>query len=418
MATLTVGPSQQFTTIEAAVQAAHSGDTIDVNAGTYNDDFLTIEQSLTLQAVGGEVVMTEDRSPDDGKAMITEGQPGISVTINGFDISGVAVGDQNGAAIRYEGGNLTLGQDYFHNNQEGLLAASDPNGTITINDSEFARNGDGSGQTHNIYVNNIATLTVENSFIADANTGHDIKSRADNTIIENNRITDVNGSASYEIDDPNGGNLTVTGNTIEKGTNAQNPYVIAYGEEGQSNPGTNVNISNNTIVDDFSSGSSAVILNRTGTAVQFGNNQVYGLSANQLVAGNGAGLVDAGSAVFLASRPSLDTSSLSFINPAGSGNSGGSSGASGSGSGNASGSGGSGSSSPPPSPPAALPLIDMATWQAEVLNDFLNYYAAHSTAVAANPSLLAAFFTEYSDPFTGSHGIPAAAAWGPFPAGS
>jgi hypothetical protein len=34
------------------------------------------------------------------------------------------------------------------------------------------------------------------------------------------RITDVNGSASYEIDDPNGGNLTVTGNTIEKGTNA------------------------------------------------------------------------------------------------------------------------------------------------------------------------------------------------------
>src|SRR6516225_5368874 len=113
MATLTVGPGQQFTTIEAAVQASNPGDTIDVNAGAYNDDFLGIYQNLTLQAVGGEVVMTEDTSPDNGKAMIDEGGPGVSVTINDFDISGVAVGDQNGAAIRYEGGNLTLNQDYF-----------------------------------------------------------------------------------------------------------------------------------------------------------------------------------------------------------------------------------------------------------------------------------------------------------------
>jgi hypothetical protein len=174
-----------------------------------------------------------------------------------------------------------------------------------------------------------------------------------------------------------------------------------------------------------------VILNRTGTAVQFDNNQVYGLSANQLVAGNGAGLVDAGSTVFLASRPSLDTSSLSFIDPPGTGNSGGSSGASGSGSADAGGSGsgssggsdttgsggagGGSSSSPPSSPSPTLPLIDQATWQSEVLNDFLNYYAQNPAVVAADPNMVAAFFTEYSDPFTGSHGIPADAPWGPFP---
>ena len=62
MAVLTVGQGEQFSTIAAAVGAAGSGDTIDVNAGSYTDDFLTIEQNLTLQAVGGEVVMTEDRS--------------------------------------------------------------------------------------------------------------------------------------------------------------------------------------------------------------------------------------------------------------------------------------------------------------------------------------------------------------------
>ena len=52
--------------------------------------------------VGGMVVMTEDAQPPDGKAMITEGQPGLTVAINGFDISGVTVPDNNGAAVRQE----------------------------------------------------------------------------------------------------------------------------------------------------------------------------------------------------------------------------------------------------------------------------------------------------------------------------
>jgi hypothetical protein len=86
----------------------------------YTDDFVYIGKSLTLQAVGGEVQMVETRSPDNGKAMITAGVPGANIAINGFDISGVSVRDGNGAAIRHEGGALSLTDDYFHNNQEGL----------------------------------------------------------------------------------------------------------------------------------------------------------------------------------------------------------------------------------------------------------------------------------------------------------
>jgi hypothetical protein len=241
--------------------------------------------------------------------MIDEGGTGVSVTIKGFNISGVSVTDQNGAAIRYEGGNLTLGQDYFHNNQEGLLAASDPNGTITINDSEFANNGDGSGLTHNIYVNNLATLIVTNSYIHDAVEGHEIKSRAQNTIIEHDRIFDNQSTASYSIDIPNGGNATIQNNVIEQGPISDNPFIIAYGEEGESNPGTNVSIANNTIVNDQNSPNDAVVLNRTSVALPFDNNQVWGLTASQLSSGP---LADAGTTAFLASRPSLDTSSLPF----------------------------------------------------------------------------------------------------------
>ena len=99
MAIITVQPGHRS---KPRSTPPHPGDTIDVHAGAYNDHFLTIEQSITLQAVGGEVVMTEDQSPPNGKAMIDEG--GANVAINGFDISGVAVSDGNGAAIRYEGG--------------------------------------------------------------------------------------------------------------------------------------------------------------------------------------------------------------------------------------------------------------------------------------------------------------------------
>ena len=298
MAILTVGPGQQFTTIQAAVTAAASGDTIDVQAGIYTNDFVSIAKNLTLQAVGGVVQMVETTQPPNGKAMIDEGGAGVTVTINGFDISGVTVGDANGAAIRYEGGALTLNNCYIHNNQDGLLGAPDSAGTITINNSEFAFNGGGTGNTHNIYVGAIATFTANDSYFHDANVGHEIKSRAANNIITNNRIFDLQSSASYSIDLPDGGNATITGNTIEQGPNTQNPAIFAYAEENTANPGTSINFSNNTILNDDSSGSFEV--NPNNTPITFNNNSVFSLTAAQL---------PAGSTTILTTEPALDTAS-------------------------------------------------------------------------------------------------------------
>jgi hypothetical protein len=294
MATVTVAPGQS---IQAAIDAAASGDTIDVAAGTYVDQFLTIRTSITLQAVGGEVLMRETTSPPDGKAMITEGGAGLNVAINGFDISGVSVPDGNGAAIRYEGGALSLSNDAFHNNQEGLLGAADPGGSIAIDNSEFSANGDGSGSTHNIYVGAIADFSLTNSYIHDAVVGHEVKSRAANNTITGNRIFDNGGSASYSIDLPNGGNASISGNVIEQGPNTQNPFIVAYGEEGASNPGTSFAITGNTVVNDDPSGR---FLLDPATQPMLSGNSVWGLPAT-------------GDTVLLASRPSLDTSSLSFI---------------------------------------------------------------------------------------------------------
>jgi hypothetical protein len=302
MSIITVGPTGQFQTIHEAVAAAASGDTIDVQAGSYSNDFLSIQKSLVLQAVNGEVVMTETSQPPNGKAMITEGAAGISVAINGFEISGVTVPDSNGAAIRYEGGALSLSNDYFHGNQDGLLGAPDPNGSISIDHSEFASNGDGSGSTHNLYIGAINQFILTNSYVHDAIVGHEIKSRAANNTITGNRIFDNGGSASYSIDLPNGGNATISNNQIEQGAATQNPAIFAWGEEGASNGGMAF-ITGNTIVNDDPGGYGVL----ASSPVSFTDNQLWNLAD--------LGNVVASGDVDLAARPSLDTSSLTFSNP-------------------------------------------------------------------------------------------------------
>src|SRR3981081_2418683 len=138
MNTLTVGSDQQYSTIAAAIADAKSGDTIQVMAGTYTNDFANINADITLEGVGGIVNMVCTEQIPNGKAIfVTNG----NITINNFEFSGAQVADYNGAGIRYESGNLILNNDYFHDNEMGLLSAPDPSGSITISNCEFASNG-------------------------------------------------------------------------------------------------------------------------------------------------------------------------------------------------------------------------------------------------------------------------------------
>jgi hypothetical protein len=300
MAILTVGAGQQFTTIAAAVAASQDGDTIQVQAGTYTNDFATIKTKITIEGVGGMVHLLATEDPPNEKAIfVTQND----ITLRNLEFSGAQVPDGNGAGIRYDGtGNLTIDNCYFHDNQDGLLAAANPAGSITITNSQFSHNGAGDGGTHNLYVNEVGTLTVTNSYFHDAVVGHEIKSRADNTIIQGDTIVDgQSGTASYSIDLPDGGNATISNNLIEQGPQSENSAIIHIGNDGPFYANSSVSISNNVILNDLPSSSAVAVLNQSTITAGFTINQVFGLTQQQIAKGP----VSASGTTFLTSEPPI-----------------------------------------------------------------------------------------------------------------
>jgi hypothetical protein len=289
-ATLHVGPGQTYGTIASAIAASADGDTIQVQAGTYTNDFAEIATKITLQAVGGRVTMNATEAiPNEKAILITD----TDVSITGFTFAGARIpaGEgQNGAGIRYQGGNLSVTDCYFHNNQEGILADADPNGTITITRSEFAHNGDsagpGAGYTHNMYIGAVARFDLESSYTHDANQGHEVKSRALVTIINNTRVVDgPTGTASYSIDLPNGGAATISNDQIEQGPDSPNGIIISYGEEGGVPAGSSLSVTNTLIENDLTAHVPTGAVNDSPVTGTLSGVQVYGLTPAEVTSG-------------------------------------------------------------------------------------------------------------------------------------
>ena len=289
MTILTVGSGKGFATLADAIAASSAGDTIQIDAGTYTDDFATITHDLTIQGIGGMAKLLAVASPPNGKAILTIN---ANVTIDHLEFAGAVVPDGNGAGIRYEGGDLVITNSWFHDNENGLLSAPSIDGTITIDHSEFSNNGTGTGKTHNIYVGDIAKLTITNSYFHDVNGGHEIKSRARETVISSNRIIDGSTlGASYSIDLPNGGASIITGNTIEKGPLAPNrTFIHLGGELSPSYANTSLLVSGNIFVN-HTAGAPTVLRNNslvggTNAPATLSDNSFWGITEGQLAIGS------------------------------------------------------------------------------------------------------------------------------------
>ncbi len=247
---LRVGPHEALRSISEASLRAHDGDVIEVAAGEYPGDVAVWTQSdITVRAVGGMARLTASGMSAEGKGIwVVRGR---SMTVENMEFVGARVRDRNGAGIRLERGTLTVRNCRFLNNENGILTGNDGSITLNIENSEFGGNGDGSGQTHNLYAGKIARLFVEGSYFHNARAGHLLKSRAALNLIYYNRLTDEpGGTASYELEFPAGGQALVVGNLIEQSGTTDNSTIISYGAEGAPYPANELYLSHNTIFDD------------------------------------------------------------------------------------------------------------------------------------------------------------------------
>jgi hypothetical protein len=270
--TLRVGPNERLSRPSMAASIAKDGDTIEIDAGTYEADAVVWTQNnLILRGIGGRARLIAKGAHAEGKAIWVI--KGNNTIVENIEFTGATVPLGNGAGIRQEGADLTVRNCYFHFNQNGILTAPNPKSDILVESSEFSNNGNGEGNTHNIYIGTVRSFTLRASYVHHARVGHNVKSRALTNYILYNRIMDEDtGNASYEIDLPNGGRSFIIGNLIQKGQAAENFRFVAYAAEGMTNPLNQLYIVNNTFVNDRLEGGQFVFLKAQPQYVKVINN--------------------------------------------------------------------------------------------------------------------------------------------------
>ncbi|MBL7940235.1 MAG: T9SS type A sorting domain-containing protein, partial [Flavobacteriales bacterium] len=225
-------------------------------AGVYPSDVARWQaDDLVLRGVGGFAHLESNGLSWGDKAIwVIQGD---NCTVEWIEFSECQVPDHNGAGIRLEGLNLSVSHCWFHHNENGILCGEYHPSTVRIEYSEFGHHGYGDGYSHNLYIGNIDSLIFRYNYSHHADVGHELKSRAWVNVIEYNRIgNEADGTASREIDLPNGGHAYVIGNVIQQGLQSENSNIVGFGMEGLSNPGPQEFYAiNNTVVNERTNGS-------------------------------------------------------------------------------------------------------------------------------------------------------------------
>ncbi len=301
-----------YATLSDAINGSAAGDVIAVSAGTYTENFPKITHSLTIEGVGGLAHLEPLGTPSNGEGILVIDAP--SVTLDDLELSGATVPAGNGAGIRFEsGGTLTVSNCWIHDNQDGILTGDIAGATLSIDHTEVDDNGTETGSTHNIYIGQIGTFDITDSYVHDALGGHEIKSRAAANVISDNRITDgATADTSYSIDLPDGGVDTISRNVIEKGAHSPNNALIHFGGElYPSYAGSSLAVTNNSITDDRQNGTPVLVTNQTQDSsgniapVQITDDTLYGITASQL---SNDPVTASGNTVEPLPGPALDTS--------------------------------------------------------------------------------------------------------------
>jgi predicted outer membrane repeat protein len=205
-ATLTVGPSATYTTVQSAVDAASSGDTISIKAGTYDENIETGGKKLTIK---GASTSTVKLSPANGAAMTIES--GETITISNLTFKG----GQQGLIVR--GSTATLsGVDFLENggwtSGAGMLVAD--GSTVAVSECEVTDNAATSNFNGGGFYVSESTLTVSDCvfsgnsgrhggalYIEDSDVTISAATFTDNTSAVHGGAVDIAGGSSVVVSD-------------------------------------------------------------------------------------------------------------------------------------------------------------------------------------------------------------------------
>ncbi|MCX6140920.1 MAG: right-handed parallel beta-helix repeat-containing protein [Candidatus Kapabacteria bacterium] len=304
--TYRVGATRTYTVPSAVSPLVNNGDTVLIDAGEYVGDVCSWRANNLLLRGEGLVILRANGKAAEQKAIWVV--KGNDCVIDGIDFRDCAVPDRNGAGIRVEGTNITVQRCAFRKNQDGILAGDNRTSTITVEYCEFDRSGAGDGLSHAIYVNHVRRFIFRYNYSHGTLVGHEFKSRALETFIAYNRISNEDGTGSRNIDLPNGGTSVIIGNVIQHGPNAENGNVIGYGLEGMVDTvANNLTVAYNTIVNERSS----------ATFIRADTNTKILRLVNNLIAGNGTLLIgDAADVDTLHNLRSMRIADVMFTNAA------------------------------------------------------------------------------------------------------
>lgn len=245
---LEVGAGKALAVPSQAAAQAQDGDEIRIAAGEYKGDVAVWQaNNLIIRGVGGRVRLDAAGKSAEGKAIWVVS--GKNTTIERIDFLNCRVPDKNGAGIRLQGPGLTVRDCFFFNNEDGILTGANPESDVLLEYCEFSNSGAGDGFSHNIYIGNVRSFTMQFCYSHHANIGHLVKSRAQTNYLLYNRLTDeADGHSSYVVDIPNGGKTVLLGNIIQHGPEAENGAAVSYAQEVTKNAVQELYVVHNTFV--------------------------------------------------------------------------------------------------------------------------------------------------------------------------
>ncbi len=248
---IAVGAHRALKLPSEAAAVARDGDTIEIDTGTYRDCSVWRAAGLTIEAHGPNVTITGRPCFERGLFIMA----GADATVRGLTFLGARGLGHNAAGILGLADNLTVENSRFADNENGILAGGTAASRVRVFGSTFQGNDSCLGAcAHGVYVGSaIALLEVSGSRFLGTQTAHSVKSRALSTVVAYNEIADGDdGTSSYLIDVPNGGDVLIEHNDLRKGARSSNAEVaISIGEEPGRNPAGRLDVRDNRFVSDL-----------------------------------------------------------------------------------------------------------------------------------------------------------------------